>query len=101
MSFCRICNNNLVTIHNFGNIALVGEFFKKKKKIKKYKISLNVCQKCKHVQIAEILKRDLLFKNYLWETGVSKSNIDLIKDLSNKLRKYGLNKKKKNTRNSK
>ena len=47
------------------------------------------------MQIAERLSPNLLFKNYLWETGVSKSNIALIKDLLIKLKKFGINKKSK------
>ena len=34
-----------------------------------------------HVQINEKLNPDLLFRNYLWETGISKSNISLINNL--------------------
>ena len=81
---CRICKGKLVRIFNFGKISLVGNFIRKFKKQKKYKISLNFCVKCKHVQIAEILNPNLLFKKYLWETAVSKSNIKLIEDIIKK-----------------
>lgn len=95
MSKCRICNGVNEQIINFGKIALVGNFFKKSKNLKKYKISLNYCKKCKHVQIREILNPDLLFRNYLWETGVSKSNMDLIDDLSKKIKKFQIKKESK------
>ena len=95
MAYCRICKNSLIRIIKFRNISLVGEFFKKKKILKKYKISLNFCKICKHVQISEILNPDLLFKNYLWETGVSKTNINLIKIFINKLSKSKINKNSK------
>ena len=95
MSKCRICSGINEEIINFGKIALVGSFFKKTKNLKKYKISLNFCKKCKHVQIREILNPDLLFRNYLWQTGVSKSNIDLINDLSKKLKKFQIKKESK------
>jgi SAM-dependent methyltransferase len=95
MKNCRICNYRIKKIINFGKIALVGNFFKKKINQKKYNISLNYCLNCKHVQIAERLSPDLLFKNYLWETGISKSNITLIKNLLIKLKKFGINKKSK------
>ena len=95
MSKCRICNGKLNLIIDLGKIALVGNFFKLSKKLKKYKISLNFCKICKHVQIAEILNPDLLFKNYLWETGNSKSNIFLIRNLIKKLKEFGINKKSK------
>ena len=92
---CRICKGKLVRIINLGKISLVGNFIRKFKKQKKYKISLNFCVKCKHVQIAEILNPNLLFKKYLWETGVSKSNIKLIEDIIKKIKKYGISSKSK------
>ena len=92
---CRICKGKLTKIIDLGKISLVGNFSRKSKKEKKFKISLNFCIKCKHVQIAEILNPNLLFKKYLWETGVSLSNISLIQDLIKKLRKYGISKKSK------
>ena len=78
MANCRICNYKLKKIINLGKISLVGNFQKKRTNQKKYKISLNYCISCKHVQISERLNPDLLFKNYLWETGLSKTNISLL-----------------------
>ncbi len=92
---CRICKGKLIKIVNLGKISLVGNFTKKKTKQKKYKISINFCSDCKHVQITEILNPNLLFKKYLWETGVSISNINLIKNLLKKIKKYGISKKSK------
>ena len=95
MKKCRICNHKIKIIIHLGKIALVGNFFKNKNNQKKYNISLNYCLNCKHVQISERLSPDLLFKNYLWETGISTSNISLIKKLSIKLKKLGISKKSK------
>ena len=95
MKKCRICNHRIKKIVYLGKIALVGNFFKKKSNQKKYNISLNYCLLCKHVQISERLSPDLLFKNYLWETGISTSNISLIKNLSVKLKQLGISKKSK------
>ena len=93
MTKCRICKGKLVKIVDLGKISLVGNFTKKLKKQKRYKISINFCSDCKHMQIAEIINPNLLFKKYLWETGVSISNINLIKDLLKKIKKYGISKK--------
>ena len=71
------------------------EILLKIKQNKKYKISINFCSDCKHVQITEILNPNLLFKKYLWETGVSISNINLIKNLLKKIKKFGISKKSK------
>ena len=95
MNKCRICNFKLKEIVNLGKIALVGNFTKNNKIQKKYNISLNYCIKCKHVQISERLNPNLLFKKYLWETGVSKTNLSIIFKLLNSLRKFGVNKNSK------
>lgn len=95
MKKCRICNSKIKQIIDFGKIALVGNFLKKKKIQKKYKISLNYCLVCKHVQISEHLNPTLLFRNYMWETGVSKSNILILNNLLKKLKKFGVSKNSK------
>ena len=91
---CRICNKKLKKIINFNKISLVGNFNSSRKKEKKYPISLNFCTKCYHVQIGEIISSDKLFKNYLWETSISKTNLELFKDLIKKTRKKISNKNK-------
>ena len=95
MNKCRICNFKLKKIINLGKIALVGNFTKNNKIQKKYNISLNYCIKCKHVQISEHLNPNLLFKKYLWETGISKTNLSVIVKLLDNLRKFGVNKNSK------
>lgn len=92
---CRICNGKLSLIINFGKISLVGNFRKKKKNLKRYKISLNFCTNCFHIQIREIINPNKIFKNYLWETGVSKSNLFIIDKLINDLKRLKLNKSSK------
>jgi len=86
---CRICNNKLISILSFSKVALSGSFLKKKqiKKEKKYPLSLAVCKKCKHLQIQNIINPKKLFNHYEWETGVSKSNINLIVSLLSRLNK--------------
>ena len=93
---CRICSNKLLNIINFNQVALSGSFLKKRqvKKEKKYSLSLAVCKKCMHVQIKNIVNPKKLFSHYEWETGISKSNIFLIRQLLIKLKKkFRLNKK--------
>ena len=95
---CRICKGKLITIINFKKVALSGNFLIKKqiKNEKKYPLSLAVCKKCKHIQIKNIINPKKLFDHYDWETGISTSNVNLIKNLIVKL-----NKKIKIDKNSK
>ena len=95
---CRICNNRLISILNFKKVALSGSFLKKNEIIneKKYPLSVAVCENCKHLQIQNLVKPQKLFNHYEWETGVSKSNIELILSLLKSLKKnFNLNKKSK------
>ena len=95
---CRICKGKLITIINFKKVALSGKFLIKSqiKNEKKYPLSLAVCKKCKHIQIKNIINPKKLFDHYDWETGISTSNVNLIKNLIVKL-----NKKIKIDKNSK
>ncbi len=88
---CRICFSKLIKIINLGKMALVNDF-KNKGLNKKYEISLSFCSKCKHVQIPNLLNPKILFQKYIWETGVSKTNNNIINDLIAKLEKLNLNK---------
>ena len=95
---CRICDNKLISILNFRKVALSGDLLKKNKiqKQKKYPLSIAVCKKCKHLQIQNIINPKKLFNHYEWETGVSKSNINLISSLLKNLSKnFNLNNKSK------
>lgn len=95
---CRICNNKLISILNFKKVALSGNFIRKFeiKKEKKYPLSVGVCNKCKHLQIQDLVNPKKLFNYYDWETGISKSNIELILDLLKSLKKkFKLNNKSK------
>ncbi len=86
---CRICNDKLISILNFKKVALSGNFIRKSeiKKEKKYSLSAGVCNKCKHLQIQDLVNPKKLFNHYEWETGISKSNIELILDLLKTLKK--------------
>jgi len=88
---CRICSSskkNFVEILNFSKVALSGSFLKENqiKNEIKYPLNLVFCKKCKHPQIGFYLNKDLLFKNYLWETGISTQNIKLIKSFIKKIK---------------
>ncbi len=93
LRYCRICQGKLKTIIDLGRIALVGELLNKVRfKSKKHKIKLCYCIKCKHVQISQFINPNKLFRHYLWETGVSSSNLNIIKEIIKKLKIFKINK---------
>jgi len=86
---CRICKSSeLSIILDYGNVALSDSFLNSKDEIIneiKYPLKLCICENCKHLQIDEIISPELLFKNYVYETGVSKSIFGFADDLCQKL----------------
>ncbi len=69
-------------------MALADSFLSSENEIaseKKYPLRLCICNNCKHIQIDEIVDPALLFVDYPWETGVSKSVIQFSEDLCKKL----------------
>jgi len=98
---CRVCNssiNKIIEILNYNKVALAGNLLRKNliNQEKKFPLKLVICKKCKHLQINFNPKRDLLFKEYLWETKISSHNINLILKLANNLKKRKkINKKTK------
>ena len=95
---CRICSGKIISILNFKKVALSGSFLKRENitKEKKYKLSAGVCENCKHFQIENLVNPKKLFSHYIWETGISKKNIELIIELLKYLKfRYKLNNKSK------
>ena len=91
---CRICSYKQFTdILSFKDVALSGSFLKKikLKYEKKYPLTLVICNNCKHIQINQVVKPDILFKKYLWETSISSHNQKLIINLSKVIYKYKKN----------
>ncbi len=86
---CRICRNeDLDVILDYGDVALSDSFLNNPDEIKdegKYPLRLCFCNSCKHLQIDEIVDPRLLFQNYVYETGVSKSVVGFAQDLSQTL----------------
>ncbi len=98
MPICRICKKKkLSLVFNYKKNAFAGSLLKKSqiKNEKKFDLKLLYCDNCSHLQINKLVDPGLLFNNYLWETGISNSNIKLINNLVKDIKKY-TNKRKKN-----
>lgn len=93
---CVICGGvELEKILDYGKVALADSFLLNNEEIQKeirYQLTLAICSNCMHVQILEHLNPEMLFKHYVWETGVSKSIIDFSLELYSKL--IGVHKEK-------
>ena len=69
---CIICNSILLQpVVNLGSQPLANNFEIYPEFIQKYPLALNRCQRCYHTQIDYFIDRELLFKNYIYESGTS------------------------------
>jgi nucleoside-diphosphate-sugar epimerase len=72
---CIICNSVLlVPVINLGIQPLANDFnVDKNFKNKTFSLSLNRCENCFHSQLDYFVEREVLFKNYIYKSGTSKT----------------------------
>jgi hypothetical protein len=74
---CRICRKEpLEMVLDYGQVALADGFLDDASAIaseEKYPLALVLCPACGHLQIDEIVSPELLFRNYVYLTGVSET----------------------------
>jgi SAM-dependent methyltransferase len=98
---CRICKSRkLKIIIDLNNQYIQGSFIKKnypKPYLKKIPLQLALCQKCSLVQLLHTTKKEILYKNYWYESGINKTMKVHLRDLVQELysmKKIELNKMK-------
>lgn len=87
---CRICKSSkLLKIIDLGDQYIQGSFLKKnspKPFGKKIPLRLVLCNKCTLVQLQHTTNKNILYKNYWYESGINstmKTHLkDLVKDIS-------------------
>lgn len=71
---CICCNGvELNKILDLGEQPLANSYHKPGETLPVYPLGLNLCHKCYHLQLTHIVNPDLLFKNYLYVSGTSKT----------------------------
>lgn len=72
---CRLCNSkDLRALFHLCNSPLANNLKNSEKTALKsffYPLKLDICFKCKHVQLSHVVSSKLLFSNYLYKTGIS------------------------------
>ena len=78
---CRLCKSKkLKTFHKYNKSPLCDEYLKTPKKQFFYPMTLQICQKCKFVQLNTVVEPSSIYDNYLYFT---KSSINLKKHFQN------------------
>jgi SAM-dependent methyltransferase len=71
---CICCESeNLIELLDLGNQPLANSYHKKDEILPVFPLKLNLCKECFHLQLSHIVNPDLLFKNYLYVSGTSKT----------------------------
>jgi hypothetical protein len=74
---CVVCGSkDMMTVLDLGEQPLANEFLPNKAdslKCKKYPLKLMRCRKCHHAQLSEVVDREVLFSNYKYQSGTSKT----------------------------
>lgn len=77
---CRICwGPSLTTVLDYGRVALADGFLDEVSSVQDeptYPLALCLCEACGHLQINELVDPELLFRNYIYLTGVSDAVLD-------------------------
>lgn len=78
ISRCRLCDSrDLSSILVLGRHPLANSLKERQcAKEDKFPLTLAFCRKCSLVQIRETVKKEILFKKYIWVTGTSRAARD-------------------------
>ncbi len=79
---CRICGGvKLVKVGDVGKVP-ISDFTDKPKKTRKFPLELVFCPKCTLLQLAHNCPRDLMYKNYWYESGINQAIVDDLKSIA-------------------
>jgi len=69
---CRVCGSALVETLDLNEQPLANSYHKGEK-LHRFPLKLNTCQECQHCQLSAVVNPDLMFKDYLYVSGTSKT----------------------------
>ena len=77
---CVCCDSdNIKLLLDLNKQPLANSYHDNSKKLEKYPLGVNLCQDCYHIQLTDVVKPDLLFKDYLYVSGTTKTLRDNFK----------------------
>lgn len=69
---CRLCNSRkLRTVYQLKKNPIGDDYTKKIKKTRLYDLKLNICKKCKFVQLSNVINPNKVYGEYLYVTNTS------------------------------
>ena len=77
---CVCCGkSNLSVVLDLNKQPLANSYHKEDEILEDYPLGLNLCEDCYHLQLTHIVNPDLLFKDYLYVSGTTKTLRDNFK----------------------
>lgn len=82
---CLCCNSEVQLLLDWGLMPLANNYNVKEK----YPLQLNICNNCFHLQLTEAVDPNILFKDYPYFSGTSKTSLDYFKEFAeDAIRRY-------------
>lgn len=80
---CRICQSSCTSIYDFGTRALANDFFYEKDKVRKAPLELVICDKCKTIQLKEMVSPASIFSDdYKYKSYANQPLMDHFRELA-------------------
>lgn len=83
---CRVCKKEVELLFDLGDQPLANNYHNNDKKQEKYPLKLMLCNSCYHLQLSHIVNPDIMFKDYIYVSGTSKSLQVHFKELAELIR---------------
>ena len=85
---CRVCGSKeLLSVLDLNEQPLANSYHKGEEQ-KNFPLKINTCQKCFHTQLSVVVNPDLMFKDYLYVSGTSKTLHKYFEDFVGFCEKY-------------
>lgn len=78
LSKCLCCDSELNPLLDWGNLPLANNYNVKET----YPLKLNQCKNCFHLQLDESVDPEILFRDYPYFSGTSKTSLDYFKEFA-------------------
>jgi 2-polyprenyl-3-methyl-5-hydroxy-6-metoxy-1,4-benzoquinol methylase len=86
---CRVCSSKkLVEVLDLNNQPLANSYHNNDEEQEEFPLKINVCSKCFHVQLSVVVNPDLMFKDYLYVSGTSKTLHSYFEDFAKMCQEY-------------
>ena len=89
---CVCCDgDNINLLLDLNKQPLANSYHDNSKELEKYPLGVNLCQDCYHIQLTDVVDPDLLFRDYLYVSGTTKTLRDNFKWFADFVLEYTAN----------